>query len=90
MRDVLKGQLRELIGTVSGDLAQRPVHANPTPVERDERHPDRRFVDREPEPLLGLAQLIVGGLRLPPRDAVRESAAAPARRRSAAPPRCRA
>ena len=44
------------------------IDANETAVERDERHPDGGIVDRESEPLLGLAQLLVGGLRFLPSE----------------------
>ena len=64
MRDVLKGQLRQLIRAVAGDLAEGPIDANEAAVEGDERHPDRSFVDREPKPLLGLPQLSLADLRL--------------------------
>ena len=44
---------------VADDLAERAIDAREAPVEADERHPDGRFVDREPKPLLGFAQLLV-------------------------------
>ena len=60
MRDVLEGQPRQLVRAVAGDLAEGLIDANKTAVERDQRHADGSFVDREPKPLLGLPQLRVG------------------------------
>ena len=37
----------EFLSRVSGNLAQRAVDADECAVQRDQRHADRRFVDRE-------------------------------------------
>jgi len=64
VRDVLKCQLRELLRRVAGNLTEHAVDAGERAVERDERHADRRFVDREAESLFRLAELRDRGLQL--------------------------
>ena len=66
MGNVLEFQARELVRRVSGHVAERAVDPDERTVERDERHDDRRFVDRETESLLRLAQLCDRGLQLTP------------------------
>ena len=51
------------LGRVAHDLAEGPVHPQPPAVEGDERHPDRRLVEGQAEPLLGLPQLRLPGAR---------------------------
>jgi len=62
--DALKGALRELVGGVAGDLAQRAVHAQEAPVETDEPHADRRLLEREAEALFALGERARDGLAL--------------------------
>jgi len=64
MGDVLEPQPLQLGGVVTGDLAERAVDAHEAAVERDQRHPDRRLVEGEPETFLGLAQRKLGSLDL--------------------------
>ena len=56
MCDVPERQPFELLLRVADDLAEHPIDANEAAVECDQGHPDGRFVDREPEQLLGFAQ----------------------------------
>ena len=60
MGDVLKRQVRQLGGLVADDRAERPVHSDEAAVEGHQGHPDGRLIDREPKPLLGLAQGLLG------------------------------
>ena len=55
MGDRLERQRRQLGGGVADDFAERTIDTDETPIERDQCHPDGRFIDREPESLLGIA-----------------------------------
>ena len=56
MGDGLESESRQLGGSVADDLAERTIDADEMPIEPNERHPDRRFIDREPESLLRFLQ----------------------------------
>ena len=53
-------EAQQLRFAASEDLHQRAVHAEEPTVDRDERHADRRVLERAAEPLLRLAQLGFG------------------------------
>ena len=46
----------QLGGTVADDLAERTIDTDETPIERNQCHPDGRFIDREPESFLRFLQ----------------------------------
>ena len=52
MGDGLESESFQLGGTVADDLAERTIDTDETPIERNQCHPNGRFIDREPEPLL--------------------------------------
>ena len=57
VRDLLERHLQELLGGIADEVAERPVDLEPAPVERDERHADRRVLERCLELLLRRLQL---------------------------------
>ena len=60
MGDVVEAELQQLLGAVADRLTQRAVDPQPTAIERDERHPDRRIVKPAAQHLLGLATRALG------------------------------
>src|SRR5690349_2941819 len=57
MGDGLESESCQLVGTVADDLAERTIDTNEMPIERNQCHPDGRFIDREPKSLLRILQL---------------------------------
>ena len=60
MGDLLESPPEQLLGRVPGDLADPVVDPQPSPLDADQRHPDRCVLEGPLEALAGLAQL---GLR---------------------------
>ncbi len=60
MTELEHRRCQQLRLAASEDLHQRAVHSEQPTVDRDERHADRRVLERAAEPLLGLTQLGFG------------------------------
>ena len=64
----LKRRRQQLLGRIAHDPAERWIHAQPTPVRRDQGHADGRKLESAPEPVFDLdeAQLdvIAGSARI--------------------------
>ncbi len=64
MGDGLESDFRQFGGSVADDLAERTIDADEMPIEPNERHPDRRLIDSEPESLLRFLQCPFDALAL--------------------------
>ena len=60
MRELDDAGAEQIASGAPEDLRERAVHAEEPPVERHQRHADRRVLERAAEPLLGLPQLALG------------------------------
>src|SRR5207249_2965287 len=58
--DVLEPEAEQLVLLVAADPAQRGIDADEASVEADDPDPDRGVLKRAAEPLLALAQRVVG------------------------------
>src|SRR6185503_10818143 len=64
MADGLERESGQLCSTVADNFAEHTIDTNETPIERDQRHTDGRFIDRESESLLRFMQRLFDAFAL--------------------------